>query len=257
MPNYHPECLDKAFFAMRADPKCIPFAGGLSFAGVENQHYLYLESIPELDKAHNREDCIGTGIGAMMTLDELMEIKSVPMVLRRAAASVPTDIRKKATVGGAVCSLDKRSDILPVLAALSASVIVRTRVTEKVVTLAEFYKGNKVNLPDGSLVTAVIVPYDSFTNASFEKSTTKESGQKVSVTGLAKTMDGIVNEMRIAIGGVTDVPVVVGVEKIGVVGVPCAQIKQQGNAYARKVCELAAVYDDSAIRLTEGFFAKL
>ncbi len=257
MPNYTPQSLDRAFFAMRADPKCVPFAGGLSFEGAENPHYLYLGQIPELDKAHNREDCIGTGIGATMTLDELMEIKSVPMVLRRAVASVPIDIRKKATVGGVVCSLDKRSDILPVIAALSALVIVRTRVTEKVVTLAEFYKGNKVNLPYGSLVTAVIVPYDSFTNASFEKNITKENGQKVSVTGLAKAIDGIVNEMRIAIGGTTDVPVVVDGEKIGIVGVPCAQIRQQGNAYARKVCELADVSDDSAIRLTEGFFAKL
>lgn len=256
MPDYNPKSLDRAFFAMRADPKCIPFAGGLSFEGAENPHYLYLGQIPELDKAHNREDCIGTGIGAAMTLQNLMEVKSVPMLLRRAAASVPEEIRTKATVGGSVCSLDKRSDILPVLFTLQASAVVRTRVTEKIIPLTELYKGGKKELPKEALVTAVIVPYDSFTNASYEKCQNSD-GIKVSVTGIAKVSGGVVRQMRVTVGGIVEVPVTVDGVSIGAVGLPCTQIKQNGETYARKVCELAGVSDEAVLTLAQGFFAKL
>lgn len=163
MSKYEPTSLDKALFVMKRE-KVTLCAGGTGIdKGSLTYPLLKLDLVEDLDRLYALDDCVR--IGAMCRLSAVMEDCLVPMVLRRAICTVlPKQIRDTATIGGALCVGARRSIVSCVLSALGATVVCRTRTTERLIPIDSF-----TSLAEDALVSAVIIPLEQYTNASFER----------------------------------------------------------------------------------------
>ncbi len=93
-------------------------------------------------------------IGALCTIQQLIESESVPQPLRAAAARVSSrNVRNVATLGGHVAANKSCSDLIPLLVALDAKVQVSGAGPAKVLTIAEY-----VGTRRDQLITRIIVP---------------------------------------------------------------------------------------------------
>jgi carbon-monoxide dehydrogenase medium subunit/putative selenate reductase FAD-binding subunit len=142
-------------------------------------------------------------IGAMVTLQQLVDGDDVPDVVREAARrEEPSTLRAQATVGGCVATGRADSELLAALLVHEAVVEVRDReVTEEMPlerVLAELF------LPAGQLVTAVTIRT---TGAAYAARTARTTADRAIVAAYARsTGDG---GRRVALTGVGATPVLV------------------------------------------------
>jgi putative selenate reductase FAD-binding subunit len=92
-------------------------------------------------------------LGALCTLQQLVESRRVPEALKAAALQlVSRNVRNAATVGGNVAAGLPHSDLLPMLVALDARVALGG-AKGKPVPLTDYLEA-----PGGALITAVVIP---------------------------------------------------------------------------------------------------
>ena len=93
-------------------------------------------------------------IGALCTLQRLIDDRRVPPALQAAARQVVSrNVRNMATIGGHVAARLPHSDLIPMLVALDASVGLAGRGAAKKVRVADY-----VAKPTAGLITRIVVP---------------------------------------------------------------------------------------------------
>jgi probable selenate reductase FAD-binding subunit len=137
-------------------------------------------------------------IGAMTTLQRLVEHNEVPEVVREAARrEQPSTIRAQATIGGCIATGQPESELLGALLVHEAVVHVGTRGATESIHLDELLAG--LPLGAGRVVTSVTIrtsgnaaaartartPADRAIVAAFARTT--EGGRRVALTGVART----------------------------------------------------------------------
>ncbi len=116
------------------------------------EHAISLEGLG-LDKIE--EDDTHWSIGAMMTLQSLIDSSLTPTPLKKAAKNVTNrNIRNIATIGGALGSNREAGDLLPCLLALQADVeIVDTTQAHHTIKVADYLADDKEDL-----IVRVLIP---------------------------------------------------------------------------------------------------
>src|SRR5213082_702246 len=133
--EYHwVENIDEALLLIaRTDTKTVPLAGGTYLLGLDDQSIQGVVDLRDLELAYINEDAKGVHIGAMTTLQMMVDspvLKDlVTGLLSRAAqaSSFSRLIRNSATLGGTLATgLASQADLLTALAVLDAEILVRS-----------------------------------------------------------------------------------------------------------------------------------
>jgi carbon-monoxide dehydrogenase medium subunit len=121
-----------------------------------------------------------------------------------------------ATIGGNLAHGDYQSDPPTVLAALDARVEIMSAGKVRQLALADFQLGSyETALLPGELVAAVVIPpLQQGMTGHYVKFTTGSSEERpcAGVAALARIVNGICRELRLAVGAVSSKPVRIGAE---------------------------------------------
>jgi probable selenate reductase FAD-binding subunit len=209
--EYHrPATLEEALALVnREQVATVPLGGGTVLNGLPRvvpEAVVDLQALG-LDGISSEEGMLQ--IGAMATLQDLVEDPSMPSLLAELAhREAPNTLRNAATIGGTVAAGDPESGLLAGLLASAADVIILTLTGEHSVPLDEILS-NRSRL-DGGIITLVTVP-SSGIGASQGTSRTPADTPIVLVAG---RIDGDGNK-RFAATGIDSKPVVVNPEDLG------------------------------------------
>jgi len=133
--EYHwVEDIDEALLLLaRPDVKTIPLAGGTHLLGLDDDSIQAVVDLRDLELAYIHEDAASVHIGAMTTLQSMVDaplLKELAVgTLARAAqaSSFSRVIRNSATLGGTLAiGAASQADVLTVLAALDAEALLRS-----------------------------------------------------------------------------------------------------------------------------------
>ncbi len=213
MVTYRPRTLEEALNLLQ-DIKTIPFAGGTdlmvkyrSWAGTLPQlqaPVLWLGEIKELKGIHQSGDTLV--IGSMETLASILASPAAPELLKYAIAQMASpSIRNMGTMGGNICNASPAGDTLPPLYVLDASVLLRSSAGERTLPIAEFITGpGKTALRKDELLTEIHIPIREYNKRYYRKVGTRKANalSKLSMAGLADIRDGVIEDVRIALGAV-------------------------------------------------------
>ena len=143
-----------------------------------------------------------TRIGAMSTLQALVDSDEVPDVVREATRrDQPSTLRAQASVGGCIAAGHAESELLAALLVHDAIVEVRTSDTSRDVFLEELLAG--LPLDAGALLTGVTIHTDGRAAAA---RTARTTADRAIVSAYARTTDP---GRRVALTGVASTPVLV------------------------------------------------
>jgi len=139
-------------------------------------------------------------LGAGVTFTAMLERDCGSVALREAARTVGSpQIRNAATIGGNVATSSPAGDALPVLAALDATVHLRSKRGTRAVRFVEFMTGPKKNVrrPD-ELVTAL--EWDDAGPAQVFMKVGTRNAMVIAVAGLALVVDRVRTRVGIGLG---------------------------------------------------------
>lgn len=189
----------------------VPYAGGTELllamrAGLHRPRTLVdLKAVPELRGIRHAGDEVR--IGATCTHDEVARdplVREVAPMLHRVATGVGNArVRAQGTIGGNLCFAEPRSDLVPALAALDATVVLVGPAGVRSVPVAEFVHGAywTVREPD-ELLLEVRVPARAVRACYLKLRITERPSVGVAVrTGAGRGC-------RVVVGSVGEAPVV-------------------------------------------------
>lgn len=150
--------------ALAADPRADLLAGGTDLMVEINFGRRRPESIVAIDRVAELRGIERNGlirVGAGVTYTRLLTEDTGSPALREASRTVGSpQIRNVGTIGGNIATSSPAGDALPVLAALDATIVVRSVRGERRVAFAEWMTGPKRNVrePDELVVAAEWFP---------------------------------------------------------------------------------------------------
>src|SRR5215475_8374778 len=128
-------------------------------------HFEYLIDINDLhrDLGYIRVEPTQVRIGAMTRHRELLESDDLRRLfpIFHDAERVIADplVRNRGTIGGALCQADPSEDLSAVCTTLDARCVIRGPSGERVVTMAEFYRGPyETAVGDADMLTEIRIP---------------------------------------------------------------------------------------------------
>jgi len=154
--------IDEALAAMGAEPRAEPLAGGTDLMVEINFGRKRLDNVVAIDRldelkaltwGRNERVRVGGGV----TYTRLLREGAGSVALAEASRTVGSpQIRNAGTIGGNVVTSSPAGDTLPVLAALEATIVLRSARGERRVPFAEFMTGPKRNVrrPDELVLAA-------------------------------------------------------------------------------------------------------
>jgi carbon-monoxide dehydrogenase medium subunit len=180
---------------------------------LEPTHLISLRGLQELHGINKAPDG-GLSIGAMTThrqLETSREVHELSPALAETFGHVATiRIRNQGTLGGNLAHADPAQDPPPMLIALDAEVVVKSKQAERTLTLSDFFVGylTSVLQPDEILTQIRIPPLQSGTRATYVKflPRTQDDYATVSVAATLRMHDGRCDDVRVALGGAAPVP---------------------------------------------------
>jgi len=109
------------------------------------------------------EESQGLAIGAMTTLGSIEMSTPIrenyPAIIEAVETIGSVQIRNRATLGGNICNAAPSADMVPILMAYGATVVINNGTTERSVALKDFFSGPGATvLSSGELVTTVHLP---------------------------------------------------------------------------------------------------
>ena len=205
--------LDDACAALAERPDAVVLAGGTDLMVDANRGALDMADVVVVDRVPElrgwQRDRNLLRLGAAVTCAELSGGEPAALVpaLAQAARTVGSpQIRNAATLGGNLGTASPAGDTLPVLAALDATVEVRSASGRRDVPLDEFLVGVKANaLVPGELIVAVRVPVLDGPQEFLKVGT--RNAMVISVASLALVVDRAGRTVRMALGSVGPVPI--------------------------------------------------
>ncbi len=199
---------------IRKNNMVIPLAGGTDLM-VRRRNWsgtlpkfefplLYLGNIDELKTIQLIDGSLS--IGSAVTLTSLLEDTAIPDCLKKAVREMASPaIRNAGTLGGNICNASPAADTLPPLYAMGASVILQSPTDRRELPIIEFITGpGQTVLQDDELLVEVKIPLIEFNINYYKKVGTRKADalSKLSFTGLAAVANGIIEDVRIALGAV-------------------------------------------------------
>ena len=195
--------LDDALSLLAAAPKADLLNGGTDLMVEINFGRKRPESVITIDRVEELRDLSVNGtvrMGAGVTFTTILERDCGSHALREAARTVGSpQIRNAATIGGNVATSSPAGDSLPVLAALDATVQLRSTRGARAVPFAEFMTGPKKNVRAADELVTAIEWHDAGPAQVFMKVGTRNA-MVIAVAGLALVADRTRKRIGIGLG---------------------------------------------------------
>ncbi|HEY8657313.1 MAG TPA: FAD binding domain-containing protein [Candidatus Limnocylindria bacterium] len=195
--------LDGALDLLAADPEAAILNGGTDLMVEINFGRRRPGSVIAIDRVAALRDVSLNGtvrLGAGVTFTTILERDCGSVALREAARTVGSpQIRNAATIGGNVATSSPAGDSLPVLAALDATVHLRSVRGARVVPFVEFMTGPKKNVRAADELVTAIEWRDAGPAQVFMKVGTRNA-MVIAVAGLALVVDRAHERVGIGLG---------------------------------------------------------
>jgi len=215
---YRPKTLDEAIRLLREIDNSRVIAGGtdllvdMKTSRVRVRALVDISSIPDLRGIEDLGRTIR--IGAATRLQELIESNVVSQNLPLLKAAVESmgswQIRNMATIGGNLCNASPAADTAPPLLAYDAEFVVIGSEGLRVIPSTKFFVGyRKTALNPCEILKEILVKKSEWSGWSYVK-LGRRGGFTLSVVAvavLAKVIDGVVYDVRIALNSVAPVPI--------------------------------------------------
>jgi aerobic carbon-monoxide dehydrogenase medium subunit len=168
-----------------------------------------LNGLDEL-RTISREEDGSLELGAMATLSQLIrssEVAEARPILGEVASQVAdVQVRNRGTIGGNICSNDPTNHLPPLVAALGATMTIRSDDGERTVTSDEFFLGVYMTaVGPGELLTRITIPAAGGARDGFASIPIGRDGTCI-VNAAATVADG---QARIGLGCVAATPLLV------------------------------------------------
>jgi carbon-monoxide dehydrogenase medium subunit len=147
-------------------------------------------------------------IGAMTRHRELLEspelLSSFPIFHDAERVIADPLVRNRGTIGGSLCQADPSEDLSAVCTTLDASCVIRGLRGERVVTMAEFYRGPyETAVGDAEILTEIRIPLRPNGSSAFEKVGRRAGDWAVVSCGVAVWMEGgVITDARVGLAAV-------------------------------------------------------
>jgi CO/xanthine dehydrogenase FAD-binding subunit len=195
-----------------------PFAGGtdlmvlLEFGTLPRGRYLSIWGLPELRGIREEPDTIS--IGALATYTDVRASavlqEEFPMLCRAAEQTGGIAIQNRGTLGGNIANASPAADSPPALLAYDAELEIVSERGSRRVPYSVFHRGYKVmDLEPHELIARIVLPRHRNGWLQFYRKVGTRRAQaisKVCFAGAALVRDGLVEDVRIALGSVAPVP---------------------------------------------------
>ncbi|MEZ4268519.1 MAG: xanthine dehydrogenase small subunit [Myxococcota bacterium] len=162
---FAPTTLDALFDILEANPDhtLVTGATDLGLAVTKRRErfacLVSLESIAELRLVETRPDTLSLGAGLSLSDLEAITTRMLPPLARMLRYFGARQIKNRATLGGNLANASPIGDTPPVLLALDATVIARSKAGERAIPIDAFFLGyRKTALAPGEIVARVEVP---------------------------------------------------------------------------------------------------
>lgn len=195
--------LDAALALLAADPEGVLLNGGTDLMVEINFGRKRPGAVIAIDRVAELRDVSLNGtvrLGAGVTFTTILERDCGSVALREAARTVGSpQIRNAATIGGNVATSSPAGDSLPVLAALDATVHLRSVRGERAVRFAEFMTGPKKNVRAADELVTAVEWNDAGRAQVFMKVGTRNA-MVIAVAGLALVADRARRRIGVGLG---------------------------------------------------------
>jgi carbon-monoxide dehydrogenase medium subunit len=209
-----PDTVDEAVRLLSVRDNARVLAGGQSLINVMKVRVASPDVVVDIGRIADLKGIRQTGdglvVGAGVTYAELIASEGVravrPIVADVAIRIADVQVRNRGTIGGNICSNDPTNHFPPLLAALGASMTIRSLEGERTVGADDFFEGVFMTAvaPGELLTTVTIPPLAAGQGDGFAAVTIGKDGTGI-VNVAATVKDG---NARIAIGCVAATPVV-------------------------------------------------
>jgi CO/xanthine dehydrogenase FAD-binding subunit len=169
----------------------------INFGRIRPAHIVAIDRVEEL-KHLSRNGHVR--MGALLTYTRMLETDAGSPALQEAARTIGSpQIRNAATIGGNLGTCSPAGDTLPVLAALEASVVLRSKKAERRVPFGDFMTGPKksVRRPDELIVA---VEWEDAGPAQTYMFAATRNAMAISIAGLALVVDRARRRVGIGLG---------------------------------------------------------
>jgi aerobic carbon-monoxide dehydrogenase medium subunit len=188
-------------------------AGGHSLLPMMKLRLVNVEFLIDLDDLHRelgyvRVEPTRIRIGAMTRHRELLDSPELRQALpifhdaERVIADPP--VRNRGTIGGSLCQADPSEDLSAVCTSLDASCVIRGVHGERVVSMADFYRGPyETAVGPAELLTEIRIPLRPNGSSAFEKVGRRAGDWAVVSCGAAVWLDGdVIADVRVGLAAV-------------------------------------------------------
>jgi aerobic carbon-monoxide dehydrogenase medium subunit len=173
-------------------------------------HFEYLIDINDLhgDLGYIKVEPTRIRIGAMTRHRELLEsselLRSFPIFHDAERVIADPLVRNRGTIGGSLCQADPSEDLSAVCTAVDASCVIRGLDGERVVSMAEFYRGPyETAVGDAEMLTEVRFPVRPHGSSAYEKVGRRAGDWAVVSCGVAVWVeDGSITDARVGLAAV-------------------------------------------------------
>ena len=169
----------------------------INFGRIRPTDVVAIDRVDEL-KDHSRNGHVR--MGALVTYTRMLETDVGSPALVEAARTIGSpQIRNAATIGGNLGTCSPAGDTLPVLAALDATVVLRSKKGERRVSFADFMTGPKksVRRPDELIVAA---EWQDAGGAQTYMFAATRNAMAISISGLALVVDRARRRVGVGLG---------------------------------------------------------
>jgi CO/xanthine dehydrogenase FAD-binding subunit len=169
----------------------------INFGRQRPAHIVAIDRVDEL-KDHSRNGHVR--MGALVTYTRMLETDAGSPALQEAARTIGSpQIRNAATLGGNLGTCSPAGDALPVLAALEATVVLRSQSGERRVAFDDFMTGPKksVRRPDELIVAA---EWEDAGAAQTYMFAATRNAMAISIAGLALVVDRTRRRVGVGLG---------------------------------------------------------
>jgi len=188
-------------------------------------------------------------IGALCTYQRLIEDRRVPEPLKAAAVQLASrNVRNMATLGGHVASRVTNSDLIPMLVALDAKLVLSRAGATRTLRVAEY-----VAKPVAGLITKLVLPKSKAGRiAACRNLRGSANGRSIVSAAVSATLvRGVVKDPIIAVGGLARSVVRVGAVERALHGRPLPALDELQALVSRAVRPAATPLASAAFRRRE------
>ncbi len=210
---YYPKTINELLALYKSMPDSLIFSGGTGILRKLTTKYpefpgniFYLRRIEELSIIRRSEGYLE--IGACARLNRILGIGEhvLKPALFAALQSIGTrEVRNLATLGGNICSNDRRKTLFPLLALLDTRLELRKHGGSRWINIKKFMLPDE-GLQQGEILTRIRIPFNNFEHQSFTVSGDLKSDYRSAMTFacIASVQKEVITGLRFSAGFGTD-----------------------------------------------------